>query len=69
MKGNKNMFIFRFLCLLTFPQHKQLPLVARFFKGYAPLKVTRPREVATDLTFLTGLVTNLNHIVLKFLSL
>jgi hypothetical protein len=49
------MFIFRFLCLFTFCQHKQLPMVARFFKGYASLEVTRPREVATDLTFLTGL--------------
>ena len=60
MKGldlrNKNMmFIFRFLCLLTFRQHKQLPMVARFFKGYASLEVTRQREVATDHTFLTGL--------------
>jgi hypothetical protein len=52
--GNKNMFILRFLCLFTFRQHKQLPMVARFFKGYASLEVTRPREVATDLTFLTG---------------
>jgi hypothetical protein len=54
------MFIFRFLCLFTFCQHKQLPMVAQFFKGYASLEVTRPREVATDLTFLTGLVTYLN---------
>jgi hypothetical protein len=29
-------------------------MVARFFKGYAPLEVTRQREVATDLIFLTG---------------
>jgi hypothetical protein len=29
-------------------------MVAQFFKGYASLEVTRPREVATDLTFLTG---------------
>jgi hypothetical protein len=46
------------LCLFTFCQHKQLPMVAQFFKGYASLEVTWPREVATDLTFLTGLVTN-----------
>jgi hypothetical protein len=31
--GNKNIFIFRFLCLFTFRQHKQLPMFARFFKG------------------------------------
>jgi hypothetical protein len=49
--GNKNMFIFPFLCLFTFRQHKQLPIVARFFKGYGSLDVTRQREVATDLTF------------------
>jgi WD40 repeat protein len=30
-------------------------MVARLFKGYASLEVTRQREVATDLTFLTGL--------------
>jgi hypothetical protein len=30
-------------------------MVAQFFKGYASLEVMRPREVATDLTFLTGL--------------
>jgi hypothetical protein len=29
-------------------------MVAQFFKGYASLVVTRPREVTTDLTFLTG---------------
>jgi hypothetical protein len=29
-------------------------MVARFFNGYASLEVTRQREVATDLTFLTG---------------
>jgi hypothetical protein len=52
--GNKNMFVFRFLCLFTFRQHKQLPMLARFFKSYASLEVTRPREVATDLTLLTG---------------
>jgi hypothetical protein len=51
------LFIFRFSCLFTFRQHKLLPMVARFFKGYASLEVTRPWEVATDLTFLTGLVT------------
>jgi hypothetical protein len=34
--GNKNMlFIFRFFCLFTFRQLKQLPMVAQFFKGYA----------------------------------
>jgi hypothetical protein len=32
-------------------------MVVRFFKGYALLEVTRQREVATDLTFLTGLKT------------
>jgi hypothetical protein len=42
------------MCLFTFRQHKQLPMVARFFKGYALLEVTRQREVATDHTFLTG---------------
>jgi hypothetical protein len=52
--GNESMFIFRFLCLFTFCQHKQLPMIARFFKGYASVEVTRKREVATDLTFLTG---------------
>jgi hypothetical protein len=31
-------------------------MVAQFFKGYASLEVTRPREVATDLTFLTDYV-------------
>jgi hypothetical protein len=51
--GDKNMFIFRFLCLFTFRQHKKLPMVAQFFNGYLSLEVTRPREVATDLTFLT----------------
>jgi hypothetical protein len=30
-------------------------MVAQFFKGYASLEITRPREVATDHTFLTGL--------------
>jgi hypothetical protein len=49
------MFIFRFLCLFTFCQQQQLPMVAQFLKGYASLEVTRPREVATDLTFVTGL--------------
>jgi hypothetical protein len=29
-------------------------MVAPFFKGYALLQVTWPREVATDYTFLTG---------------
>jgi hypothetical protein len=48
---NKNMFIFRFLCLFIFCQHKQLPMVAQFFNGYASPEVTRPREVATDPTF------------------
>jgi hypothetical protein len=43
------------LCLFIFCQHKQLPMVAQFFKGYASPEVTRPREVATDPTFLTGL--------------
>jgi hypothetical protein len=38
------MFTFRFLCLFTFRQHKQLPMVARFFKGYASLEVMRQRE-------------------------
>jgi hypothetical protein len=52
------MFIFLFLCLSTFCQHKQLPMVAQLFKGYASLEVTRPRVVATDFTFLTGLVDN-----------
>jgi hypothetical protein len=50
------MFIFRILCLFIFCKHKQLPMVAQFFKGYASLEVTRPGEVATDLTFLTGLL-------------
>jgi hypothetical protein len=59
MKGldlrNKNMlFIFQCLCLFTFCQHK-LPIVARFFKGYASLEVMRQRDVAMDITFLTGL--------------
>jgi hypothetical protein len=49
------MFIFRFLCLFIFYQHKQLPMVEQFFKGYASQEVTRPREIATDSTFLTGL--------------
>jgi hypothetical protein len=30
-------------------------MVAQFFQGYASLEVTQPREVAIDLTFLTGL--------------
>jgi hypothetical protein len=39
-QGNKILFTFRFLCLFTFHQHKQLPMVAQFFKvcvagGYA----------------------------------
>jgi hypothetical protein len=42
------------LCLFTFRQHKQLPMVTRFFKGYASLEVMRQREVATDLPYLTG---------------
>jgi hypothetical protein len=50
------MFIFLFLYLFTFCQHKQLPIVAQFFKGYASLEVTQPSEVATDLTFLTGFI-------------
>jgi hypothetical protein len=29
-------------------------MVTRFFKGYPSLEVTRQREVATELTFLTG---------------
>jgi hypothetical protein len=29
-------------------------MVAQLFKGYASPEVTRPREVATDPTFLTG---------------
>jgi hypothetical protein len=59
--GNKNMlFIFLFLCLFTFCQHKQLLMLSRLFKGYALLEVARPREFATDLTFLTGF----SHIVL-----
>jgi hypothetical protein len=53
------MFIFRFLCLFIFCKHKQLPMVAQFFKGYASPEVTWPKEVATDLTFLTSY---LNHI-------
>jgi hypothetical protein len=54
--GSKNMlFIFRYLCLFTFRQHKQLPIVARFFKGYASLEVMQQREVTADPTFLTGL--------------
>jgi hypothetical protein len=52
--GNKNMFIFQFLCLFTFCQPKQLPMDVQFFKGYASLEVTPQREVATDLTVLTG---------------
>jgi hypothetical protein len=40
--------------LFIFCQHRQLPMVAQFFKGYASPEVTRPREVATDPTFLTG---------------
>jgi hypothetical protein len=41
-------------------------MVARFFKGYASLEVTWQREVATDLTFLTGLLwlSTLKNIVL-----
>jgi hypothetical protein len=31
-------------------------MVAQFFKGYASPEVTQPREVATDPTFLTGLM-------------
>jgi hypothetical protein len=42
------------LCLFIFCQHKQLPMVAQFFKGYASPEVMWPREVATDPTFLTG---------------
>jgi hypothetical protein len=30
-------------------------MVAQFFKGYVSPEVTRPREVATDPTFLIGL--------------
>ena len=53
--GSKNMlFIFQFLSLFTFRPHKQLPMVARFLKD-ALLEVTRQREVAADLTLLTGL--------------
>jgi hypothetical protein len=49
--GSKNMlFIFRFSCLFTFRHHKQLPIVARFFKGYASLEQW---EVAADPSFLT----------------
>jgi hypothetical protein len=49
--GSKNMlFIFRFSCLFTFHKHKQRQ------------EVTRPREIATDSTFLTGfLVAPLNQ--------
>jgi hypothetical protein len=31
-------------------------MVAQFFKGYASQVVTRPREIATDPTFLTGFI-------------
>jgi hypothetical protein len=55
------MFIFRFLCFFTFCQHKQLPMVAQFFKGYASLEVKQPREVATDLTSLTGFFRKIGH--------
>jgi hypothetical protein len=52
--GSKNMlFIFRFTCLFTFCDHKQLPIVARFLKGYASLEVRRQWEVEADCTFLT----------------
>jgi hypothetical protein len=37
------LFVFRFSCLFTFHKHKQRQ------------EVTRPREIATDSTFLTGL--------------
>jgi hypothetical protein len=53
------LFIFRFLCLFTFRQHKQLPMIVPFFKGYASLEVTRQRVFATDLTFLTGFINRL----------
>jgi hypothetical protein len=39
--GKKNMlFIFLFLFLFTFRQHKQLSMVAQFFKGYTSLEVS-----------------------------
>jgi hypothetical protein len=50
--------------LFIFCQHKQLPMVAQFFKSYVSQEVTRPREVATDPTFLTGL----NFFLRPFLS-
>jgi hypothetical protein len=56
--GSKNMlFIFRFSCLFTFRHHKQLPIVARFLKGYASLEVRWQWEVAADCTFLTGFLS------------
>jgi hypothetical protein len=47
--------------LFIFCQHKQLPMVAQFFKGYASQEVTRPREIATDPTFLTGFYLETIH--------
>jgi hypothetical protein len=44
-------------------------MVARFFKGYASQEVTRPREVATDPTFLTGLTLLQPAAILKLLEL
>jgi hypothetical protein len=52
------------LCLFIFCQHKQLPMVAQFFKGYALQEVTRPREISTDPTFLTGFAYRFNGAVL-----
>jgi hypothetical protein len=50
--GSKNMlFIFRFLCFFTFRQHKQLPMVARFFKGYASMEVMQPGRSQRTLFF------------------
>jgi hypothetical protein len=40
-------------------------MVVQFFKGYASPEVTRPREVVTDPTFLTGQSINLKSKILS----
>jgi hypothetical protein len=43
-----------FFLFFSFRRQERLIMVVQFFEGYASLEVTRQREVATDLTFLTG---------------
>jgi hypothetical protein len=50
--GNKNVYFS--ISVFVYLSSTYLPMVAQFFKGDASLEVTRQREVAMDLTSLTG---------------